>query len=216
MEHASIAAFARFSLQLLALGAPRELVAAAAEAMADETRHAERCFELASRYGGRDLGPGALDVQGALGAVELLEIVDLVVAEGCIGETAAALEARWAADAATEPLVREVLLGIADDEARHAVLAWKFVAWAAARDPRVAARVTAHIEAAKREQAQRSRSARDEAPQSEALAAHGVLTESARRDARAVVLRELLPELVATLGAGSERQGPSSYPVVQQ
>jgi hypothetical protein len=204
MEHASVAAFARFSLQLLALGAPPELVAAATRAMADETRHAQHCFELASRYAGTDLGPGALDVDGALGAVELLEVVDMVVAEGCIGETAAALEARWAAESATEPEVRAVLLGIADDESRHAALAWEFVAWAAQRDAQVPARVRAAIDAARREQALSApdaRGARADASHSKALAAHGVLSESARSDARAVVLREILPELAASLGA---------------
>src|SRR5262249_9765660 len=40
MEHASIAAFARFVLQLTSLGAPPELVEASNAALADETRHA--------------------------------------------------------------------------------------------------------------------------------------------------------------------------------
>ena len=39
MEHASIAAFARFALQLLAVGAPPDLILAGQRAMADETNH---------------------------------------------------------------------------------------------------------------------------------------------------------------------------------
>ncbi|HEV8548356.1 MAG TPA: ferritin-like domain-containing protein, partial [Polyangiaceae bacterium] len=138
MEHASVAAFARFSLQLLALGAPARLVEAAAKALSDETRHAELCFGLARRYGGHAVGPGPLDVNGALGVVELGEVVELVVREGCIGETGAALEARLAAEAATDTLVRETLLGIAADEERHAVLAFEFVRWALERAPALA------------------------------------------------------------------------------
>ncbi|HEY6079257.1 MAG TPA: Dickkopf N-terminal cysteine-rich domain-containing protein, partial [Polyangiaceae bacterium] len=44
MEHASIAAFARFSLQLLSLGAPPELVDSCTQALADETAHTKLCF----------------------------------------------------------------------------------------------------------------------------------------------------------------------------
>src|SRR5262249_8003152 len=50
MEHASIAAFARFTLQLLAVGAPPDLVMAAQRAMADETNHAQLAFALAAAY----------------------------------------------------------------------------------------------------------------------------------------------------------------------
>ena len=49
MEHASIASFARFSLQLLALGAPARLVRDAQAAALDEVRHAEHAFSIASR-----------------------------------------------------------------------------------------------------------------------------------------------------------------------
>lgn len=103
MEHASVAAFARFTLELLALGAPASLVDAASSAMADEVRHARSCFGLATYYSGAVVGPGPLPVGGALTDVELLHTVELAVLEGCIGETSAALEAAWAADAATEP-----------------------------------------------------------------------------------------------------------------
>jgi hypothetical protein len=149
MEHASIAAFARFTLQLLALGAPPELVADATRAMADETRHARLCFGLASRYAGHDVGPGPLDVGGALGAVTLLDVVELVVDEGCVGETAAALEAAWDAETAADPVERDVLSVIAEDEARHAALAVQFVAWAAHRDARVLERVAHQLERAR-------------------------------------------------------------------
>jgi hypothetical protein len=62
MEHASIAAFARLQLQLLALGAPPDLVQACNQALIDETAHTRLCFGLASAYAGRGIGPGPLDV----------------------------------------------------------------------------------------------------------------------------------------------------------
>ena len=74
MEHASIAAFARFSLELLAFGAPPDLVEQAQAAMADETRHAKLCFALAGAYAERPIGPGALDMTGVSVAADLVQL----------------------------------------------------------------------------------------------------------------------------------------------
>jgi hypothetical protein len=129
-EHASIAAFSRFVMQLLALGASADLVREAQAAMADEVMHAKLCFGLASVYHGAPLGPGPLSVHGAMQRTDMVEAVIGAVREGCIGETLAALQAEAARDAAGDAAVRVVLDRIATDEARHAVLAWRFVAWA--------------------------------------------------------------------------------------
>lgn len=147
MEHASIAAFARFSLQLLSLGAPPALVEACTRALADETAHTRLCFQLASAYAGHAVGPGRLDVDRSLNATSLEEIVDLVLAEGCFGETSAALDALESADAASDPVIRAAYEQIARDEQRHAELAFQFVRWALERDhatvqPRILAALT--------------------------------------------------------------------------
>lgn len=134
MEHASIAAFARFSLQLLALGAPPELVQACTAALADETAHTQLCFGIASAYAGRAIGPGPLDIAGSLDVTSLGDIVDLVIAEGCFGETGAALEALEAADSAFDPVIVAAYSRIAADEQRHAELGFRFVRWALERD----------------------------------------------------------------------------------
>lgn len=135
MEHASIAAFARFTLQLLHVGAPRELVDGSQRAMRDETDHAQLAFALASSYSGRPVGPGRLSVDGALVATSLAGVVELVLLEGCLGETFAAFEAAEAAAQCSDASVRIVLRRIAADERRHAELAWRFVAWALGKDP---------------------------------------------------------------------------------
>jgi hypothetical protein len=198
LEHASIAAFARFSLELLALGAPPALVADATRAMADETRHALLCFELASRYAGRDIGPGPLDVNGALGALELPRVVERAVLEGCIGETAAALEATWAAETATEPVVRAVLWEIAADEERHAALAFRFVRWAVERDARLLERSRALLDAVQRAPAGIHAAAPAHTAE---LAAHGVSSPDQRRSARTSTLHDIIPAIFAALAA---------------
>jgi hypothetical protein len=129
-EHASVAAFARFTMLMLSFGAPPELIIASQRASLDEVQHARACFALARRYGSRDVGPSPLHVADSLSVVSLSELVALTVAEGCVGETLGALLATEQLERAHDPEVRKILRRIAKDEARHAELAWKFLAWA--------------------------------------------------------------------------------------
>jgi hypothetical protein len=159
MEHASVAAFARFVLQLLSRGAPPDLIHAAQDAMRDETEHARLCFALAGAYGGSAIGPAPLSLEGALEDQDARAILVGTILEGCIGETVAAIEAAEAAAHAVDPAVAAVLSRIAADETRHAELAWRYVAWALATgddDLREVARRTfaqARADAAKLERA---------------------------------------------------------------
>lgn len=61
---------------------------------------------------------------------DLASIAAATVIEGCIGETLAAALASAQLDQASDPEVRAALQRIADDEARHAELAWRTVTWA--------------------------------------------------------------------------------------
>ena len=134
-EHASVASFSRFLLELLSLGAPAELVREAGTALRDEVRHAELCFGIASALRGAPVGPSALAIStSAAPRASAEEIVFATVREGCVGETLSALVARAALDGVTDPAVRAALEEIVADELRHAELAWKFVAWACSAD----------------------------------------------------------------------------------
>ena len=189
MEHASVAAFARFALQLSSLGAPPELLDGAASAMRDEIRHARACFDLARRFGDRDLGPGPLSIAGALDGSSLEEIVVATILEGCIGETVAALEAAEARACCVDPSARAVLAEIERDESEHARLAWSFVAWAlqgASANVRERARRTFELELASVTQAVAP------APHDAALLRHGLMPASLRGALRERVLREVV------------------------
>lgn len=130
-EHASVASFARFALQLMAVGAPAELLVETQRAIADEIEHARLCYALASAYAGDDLGPDRLPLEGVLpSTIDLTALAVSTIHEGCRGETLAALQAHVASGRTTDPVVRAVLRRIAIDEEQHAALAWRFVAWA--------------------------------------------------------------------------------------
>lgn len=134
-EHASIASFARFSLHLLSFGAPAELVERAIAAMQDETRHARLGFGVVTALSGAAVRPAELRIDGALGGTTLEEALRLTVREGVIGETLAALEARLAAEVVSIPSMKEPIRRLAEDESRHAALAYAFAAWAVSRAP---------------------------------------------------------------------------------
>jgi hypothetical protein len=171
-EHASVAAFARFVLQLLQLGAPAELVADATAAMQDEIRHARVAFGIASAFAGELVGAGSLDTADALAATDLTAIVLDTVREGCVAETIAAAQAEVARDACVDPVIRDALSAIVADEQRHAELAWRFVRWALQVHPELAPAVAAAFS----EGLEQPLVAVD--PMAEVLRAHGQLCEA--------------------------------------
>ncbi|WP_170229004.1 ferritin-like domain-containing protein [Polyangium fumosum] len=129
-EHASVASFARFVLELLGVGAPASLVSAAQEALADEVRHAKLCFGLAGAYAGAPVGPGALPMPALAIGRTLADVALATALEGAVNETLSALVAGEEALRATDPAVKAALVSIAEDEATHAELAWRTLAWA--------------------------------------------------------------------------------------
>jgi hypothetical protein len=129
MEHASVASFARFTLQLMALGAPPDLLAATQEAAADEVEHARMAFALASAYAGTSLGPSALDLADVRIETDRATVLRGLIEEACVGEAIGVAEARAYADAAQDPTVVALLKKVADDEEHHAALAWRTLRW---------------------------------------------------------------------------------------
>jgi hypothetical protein len=129
MEHASVASFARLTLQLMAHAAPLDLIGAVQAAAADEVRHAAFAFAEASKRGGETVAPGALP-SFAVDAVTLAQLAAAAVREGCVGESVGALLLADAALVESDPVVAAALAEIAADESRHAALSWRIVAWA--------------------------------------------------------------------------------------
>jgi hypothetical protein len=199
LEHASVASFARFCLELMAIGAPPELLADAQAALGDEIDHARRCFALASSYAGVGLGPGPLQVRGATPADELETVIAAVIDEACIGETLAAVEATAALAGATEPAVRATLEVIAADETRHAELGWRTLRWALDHtDADTRERLLARLHD-KLRQTEHDLQGGAPSPARATLAAHGMLDAPTRRDALVRGIREVLRPCVAAL-----------------
>jgi hypothetical protein len=197
MEHASVAAFARFVLQLLSVGAPPGLIERATAAMADETRHAQIAFSFAAAYSGVPVGPGPLSASGALAESTPPAILAAAIREGCIGETVAAMEAAEAARAAQEPSVRKALEQIAADELRHAALAWSYVRWTLSSGLHVPLEVTGAFSEAFREERLRHASPRSaSAPcRDAAFALHGLLPSGLTTEIRRITIDRVIRQL---------------------
>jgi hypothetical protein len=200
-EHASVASFARLVLELLALGAPAELVIAAQRALGDEIEHASLAFGIASALRDAPCGPGPLDVGAALGrGVDPVAIAEATVLEGCVNETVSACLALAERDAATVAAARAALERIAADEVEHAALSWRIVAWLVRRhgEP-VRAAVRAAFERARPEVSVASLAQVEPAvarswgrlPQEEAAAVIRRAFDEAVRPAAAALLAEL-------------------------
>jgi hypothetical protein len=195
VEHASIASFDRFSLQLLAVGAPPSLIEAAHRAAIDEVRHAQLSFAVASIYAAQSLGPGPLLLTpSAFADFSPSFVVRSAVEEGCVGETLAAAEAQAACDRAQPGALRQVLTAIADDEAEHAALAYRFAAWALGAlgaDARRA--IEAGFGAALAQiSAEPSSGVEAVSPQDAWLESHGRLCSHTRAEQRAKALAEVV------------------------
>jgi hypothetical protein len=210
-EHASVASFGRAALALLAAGAPADLVARTHEAALDEVRHAQRGFALASAYAGEALGPGRFPIGDRVPvAATLAEIAASAVEEGCVGETVAAMAASEQLSRATDPAVRAALAGIAEDEARHAELAWQTVAWAVRTGgPDVRAAVAAAFSraAVAARRASEDRAMDTMAP---ALSAHGRLAPATLAEVTVATMTLVVAPAVKALLAPSVKAAPAS------
>lgn len=191
-EHASIASFAQLTLDLLAVGAPPELLAATQRAALDEIEHARVAFALASAYGGRAaMGPASLAaLPGACRS--LADLARTTFIDACVGESVASAVLAENSRQAADPVLSELLATMAADEERHAELAWRIVAWALGTGGPEVARAVASAQAEVID---------------ELMSLTSDASDAARNELRATVLREVvLPCSVALLTSETPAQ----------
>jgi len=144
-EHASVAAFAQLTIDLLALGAPPELIAGSNRDSLDEIRHAQLCFSLARALDGKSEGPAPfpearrrrgglsrLSDSLELGPSRALALARLAVdslIDGALHEGVSARVLARLVKRCEDPAVREVLRELAADEGRHSAHGWDVVQW---------------------------------------------------------------------------------------
>lgn len=134
-EHASVAAFARLTLDLMALGAPPAMIAAANHDALDEIRHAELCFSIARALDGRAESPAPFPAAQRAGTIprsRTLALANLAVGslvDGALHEGVSARVIAKLRDRCAVPAMRTALQEIAADEGRHTAHGWAVVEW---------------------------------------------------------------------------------------
>jgi hypothetical protein len=186
-------------------------------AQADEARHARIGFHLASHYGRVVLGPGPLKLRGALEELSFDEILLTTFREGCIGETRASLEMARAAEHVQDPALRRTLSAIAEDEVRHAELAWRGVSWMLTERPELGDLIFAEVRAACQQDDGAAGPKRKATVDQTPASSHGMLSDVVVQECRAQADREViwpctrrLLSMRADLAPPSDGQGVSA------
>ena len=124
-ERASVFAFEHLACELRAHGAPDDLVRRALESADEERVHDALMASLAHRRGVsvKHIAPPQR-ARRPLAAIALENMT-----EGCVRETWSALVACWQARHCAEGRASTAFRVIADDETRHAQLAWDVASW---------------------------------------------------------------------------------------
>lgn len=128
LEAESIPAFRRLAQELAALGAPRKLRRKASRSRRDEKRHARTMTSLARRHGNEPAK--VINAKQRLTLRSLEEVALENAVEGCIRETYGAWQAFTQSRESSDAEFRAIMGRIAQDEMRHANLAWEIHHWA--------------------------------------------------------------------------------------
>jgi len=131
-EYRSITGFSTLSFDLIAAGAPVDLVAVCHRVCIDELRHTELAVKMVEIYGGRL--PALPREISSLPADESLTAVAQAcrsaILLSCLGETFACTELDMLRERAVDPVVRGVLRVFLADEIVHARIGWAYLAHA--------------------------------------------------------------------------------------
>jgi len=201
-EHASVAAFARLTLDLMALGAPPELVASANRDALDEIRHAELCFALARALDGSAEGPGPFPAAArarTLSRVRTVALAELAVdslVDGAIHEGVSARIVAKLARRCEDPTVRAMMKEIAADEGRHARHGWDVVRFCLAEGGEPVARA---IEGAMRALPERMASPLPEAARDGRWERWGIMGEALEAEEFAATRADVARKVAATI-----------------
>ncbi|MBX3274559.1 MAG: hypothetical protein KF729_30115 [Sandaracinaceae bacterium] len=136
LEAASVATFLELADDLRRAGAPDALVAWAEQAADEERAHAKACAALASRHAGVALeAPPAEPLPPPDESAEesLVRMAREALVDGCLGEGYASAALTAARARTSDPEAHDVVERLAQEEARHAELAWAVLAFCLAR-----------------------------------------------------------------------------------
>lgn len=134
-EYLAVSTFAVLAIDLVAAGAPADVLSLAMRAGIDEVRHAELCLRMVEIYGGRRIQPppGMSSLPDDPERPKLHQAVANTMLVSCVSETYATTVLTATRDLTTDPVAHAVLTSIYSDEVMHARLGWSYLRYALER-----------------------------------------------------------------------------------
>src|SRR5688500_4568458 len=128
-EYLAVSTFAVLAIDLVAAGAPADVLSLCMRAGIDEVRHAELCLRMIEIYGGKRVmpPPGMSYLPDDPEAPKLHQALANTMLVSCVSETYATTVLSATRDLTTDPTAQAVLTAILSDEVMHARLGWSYM-----------------------------------------------------------------------------------------
>jgi hypothetical protein len=131
-EYLAITTFAVLAIDLVAAGAPADVVSHCVRSQLDEIRHAEMAIRMHEIYSGRRIQPpaGMSNLPDDRKAPKLHQAAANTLLVSCVSETYATTVLTATRDITTDPVALAVLTSIYSDEVMHARMGWSYLRYA--------------------------------------------------------------------------------------
>ncbi len=130
-EYLAVSTFEYLSVDMVAAGAPPDILSFCHQAAIDEIRHTEMCLRMTQIYEGETVTP-APDLSGMANDPELPKLHQAITNSmllNCVVETFACTILAIVLEQTTDPTANAVYKRILSDEIGHARLGWAFLRW---------------------------------------------------------------------------------------
>jgi hypothetical protein len=202
-EYLAVSTFSILAIDLVAAGAPADVLSHCVRAQLDEIRHAELAVRMVEIYGGERIAPlpgmSKLPENRRVPAVQ--QAVSNTLLVSCVSETYATTVLTATRDLTTDPVAHAVLTSIYSDEIMHARLGWSYLRYAIDRGGKgVVGAASAMVPRAIKGVATVVERERPVGEVTEAVRRHGLMTPAEERRVFADCVREVLVPGFQALG----------------
>ncbi|MEZ4404813.1 MAG: ferritin-like domain-containing protein [Kofleriaceae bacterium] len=202
-EYLAVSTFAVLAIDLVAAGAPADVLSLCLRAGIDEVRHAELCLRMVEIYSGARILPpaGMSSLPDEPTRPKLHQALANTMLVSCVAETYATTVLSATRDLTTDPTAQAVLTSIYSDEVMHARLGWSYLRYALDRGgPAAIDAAAAMVPVAVRGVARVVEAERPEGDVTDAVRGHGLMTPGEERQVFAAFMREVLVPGFEALG----------------
>ena len=202
-EYLAVSTFSILAIDLVAAGAPADVLSLCLRAGIDEVRHAELCLRMAELYTGeRNLPPpGMSNLPDDPKRPRMEQALANAILVSCVSETYATTVLAATREYTTDPVALDVLTSIYSDEVMHARLGWSYLRYCLDKGgEKSIAAAAAMIPIAVRGVANVVEKPRPEGEITAALRDHGLMTAREERLLFTCCVREVLAPGFSALG----------------